>query len=363
MKKFNLITSISLLFFKFDSISSSSSQLSGDEDLIKLFQTSVLLIASNTSTKPTTPKKPTPPITPTVTPVKTTPVNKDIDSTGSDTTHQGPVASVVKPASKELGGGGKSRTDSSKTSSGNGKSGKSAGGKVPIYTMCSRPQSFALTFDDGPSEFSKGLDATLKAQKSHATFFINGFNNGCIYDFADLLLARFKDGNLIGSHTWGHPHLTQGTAEQIHLQLELLEKAMVKILGVKPLWFRPPYGEYNDLVVQVLGERGYKGLVIWSDDSEDSFAAPPTAEKMIAAFNQYPAQSNILCHETKSITTQEAMPTVVKSLIGKGLKLLPIAQCLDISDDPKDWYEYVGEPGTKDATWTCEGTPLPGAFA
>lgn len=44
---------------------------------------------------------------------------------------------------------------------------------------------------------------------------------------------------------------------------------------------------------------------MWSDDSGDSFAAPPTSEKMIEAFNQYPPQSNILCHETKSTTTQE----------------------------------------------------------
>ncbi|EGG03028.1 family 4 carbohydrate esterase [Melampsora larici-populina 98AG31] len=423
MKTINLITILSLLILKLDSISSSktTSKLSIDDELIKLFQTSILLIASNTS-KSTSPSiKTTPPIT--TTPRKTTPITSPIttptttestestettettetadtadttdstdstatsatsdtsntsatsdttdttdtsstsdtiDSTESDPSHQGPVPLSIKSTSKQLESG-KSKAGTSKTK---GKSLNSKGGNrtVPIYTMCSRSQSFALTFDDGPSEFSKGLDSTLKKHQSHATFFINGLNNGCIYDFADLLLARFKAGHLIGSHTWGHTHLAEGTSEQIHLQLELLEKAMIKILGVKPLWFRPPYGEYNDLVVQVLTERGYKGLVMWSDDSGDSFAEPPTSEKMIEAFNQYPPQSNILCHETKSTTTQEVMPTVVKDLSDKGLKLIPIAQCLDISDNPKDWYEYVGEPSKKDETWTCEGTPLPGSF-
>lgn len=35
-------------------------------------------------------------------------------------------------------------------------------------------------------------------------------------------------------------------------------------LGLKPLYFRPPYGSYNDLVIKVLGERGYKKMFIWN---------------------------------------------------------------------------------------------------
>ncbi|KAH9822169.1 hypothetical protein DFH28DRAFT_947804 [Melampsora americana] len=372
MKKFNLMMIISLVFFFLEldlistfSTTSTNSKLSLDDELIKLFESSILTISSNsTTTRPTIPPVTTPPVKKTTPPPKTTsPTTEETDipdTTESDVSHQSPVSS--KSIDKESGNAN-SQAGLSKPSSGKSKLTNSTGGPVPVYKMCSRAKSFALTFDDGPSEFSKELDANLKSHKSKATFFINGFNVGCIYDYADLLITRFKAGHLIGSHTWGHPHLKEGTAEEIHLQLELLEKAMIKILGVKPLWFRPPYGEYNEVVLQVLQERGYKGLVLWSDDSGDSFAKPPSAEKMIDAFNQYPDKSNILSHETNSLTTQEVMPTVVKSLSSKGLKLLPITQCLDISDDPKDWYEFVGKPTKKDATWTCEGTPLPGKFA
>jgi peptidoglycan/xylan/chitin deacetylase (PgdA/CDA1 family) len=37
-----------------------------------------------------------------------------------------------------------------------------------------------------------------------------------------------------------------------------VEQAFIRILGLKPLYFRPPYGSINDLVLQVLGSRGYK---------------------------------------------------------------------------------------------------------
>jgi peptidoglycan/xylan/chitin deacetylase (PgdA/CDA1 family) len=51
------------------------------------------------------------------------------------------------------------------------------------------------------------------------------------------------------------------------VELEKLETAFIRILGLKPLYFRPPYGNYNDLVLKVLSERGYKKLFLWSEDS------------------------------------------------------------------------------------------------
>ena len=37
-----------------------------------------------------------------------------------------------------------------------------------------------------------------------------------------------------------------------------METAFINILGLKPLYFRPPYGNINDLALKVLGYRGYK---------------------------------------------------------------------------------------------------------
>lgn len=41
------------------------------------------------------------------------------------------------------------------------------------------------------------------------------------------------------------------------VELSKVEDAFVKILGVKPLYFRPPYGNINDNVLNVLSQRGY----------------------------------------------------------------------------------------------------------
>ncbi|KAG0146635.1 hypothetical protein CROQUDRAFT_62636 [Cronartium quercuum f. sp. fusiforme G11] len=234
---------------------------------------------------------------------------------------------------------------------------------TPVYPNCTVSQSFALTFDDGPSKYSEDLDKTLASSQAKASYFLNGNNYGCIYDYGPLLLARHKAGHLLGSHSWSHPNLTMGTYREIHYQLELVEHAFIRILGVKPLWFRPPFGEYNDLVLQVLLERGYKGLVMWTGDTHDATEPVQTPEQRIEAYTGFPERSNILNHETVKGTVLEVMPSVVPKLVGRGLKLITVPDCLNIPNDPKEWYEYVGEPSTKDDTWTCVGTPGPEKFA
>ncbi|EGG03026.1 family 4 carbohydrate esterase [Melampsora larici-populina 98AG31] len=228
--------------------------------------------------------------------------------------------------------------------------------KVPIYDICSMPQSFALTFDDGPSEFSAGLDTLLNSNGAKASFFVNGNNVGCIYDYAPVLIARFNAGHLIGSHTWSHIHLNSATYEEINQQLDLLEQALIKILGVKPRWFRPPYGEYNDLVLQVLAERGYKGLVLWTHATGDANSNPPSPDSIVQFYQSYGEKSNILNHEITSSTPQTVIPAVLPQL-GEKFKLVTAPSCLNLSNDPKDWYQFVGTPSTKDASWTCSGTP------
>jgi peptidoglycan/xylan/chitin deacetylase (PgdA/CDA1 family) len=45
---------------------------------------------------------------------------------------------------------------------------------------------------------------------------------------------------------------------------------MQKILGLRPKYFRPPFGKYNDQVLAVASQRGYTKMILWSDDTQDS---------------------------------------------------------------------------------------------
>ena len=79
--------------------------------------------------------------------------------------------------------------------------------------------------------------------------------------------ARTKAGRYEFFRTSSHtvrPHavdsdITTLTSEELHYQLDLIEAAFRKILGVKPRFFRPPYGTYDNRSLKILQDRGYSG--------------------------------------------------------------------------------------------------------
>lgn len=54
-----------------------------------------------------------------------------------------------------------------------------------------------------------------------------------------------------------HADIAMISPEALHTELTRVEVALKKILGIKPKFFRPPYGSYNAAALQVLEERGY----------------------------------------------------------------------------------------------------------
>lgn len=54
-----------------------------------------------------------------------------------------------------------------------------------------------------------------------------------------------------------HPDISMITSQSLHDELTKIEVALKKILGIKPKFFRPPYGSYNQAALEVLESRGY----------------------------------------------------------------------------------------------------------
>ena len=122
----------------------------------------------------------------------------------------------------------------------------------------------------------------------------------CIY--AEESVARVKFayslGHQIGSHTWAHKNLSTLTSEQVNSEMARTEQAIQRLIGVQVAFTRPPYGEYNNIVLQVAANRNQK-LVNWSFDSGDSIGATP-AESNAACDKIIPARVLALNHEVYS---------------------------------------------------------------
>lgn len=219
---------------------------------------------------------------------------------------------------------------------------------VQVINNCYQQGQVALTFDDGPFNYEYDTHNALNGGKG--TFFFNGNNYGCIYDRADVLRFLDSQSHTLGSHTWSHRDMTTLSYDEIHDELWRVEEAFIRILGKRPLYFRPPYGSYNDLVLQVLSERGYKKLFLWSDDTQDASGASVGAQQAVmdGVINSYPQPKMVLQHSVLG-STPGVVGYAAGQLQGRGYQLVSVDTCLG-SDG--EWpYEYVGEP--QQGSWSC----------
>ncbi|CAO3645843.1 unnamed protein product [Cunninghamella blakesleeana] len=125
--------------------------------------------------------------------------------------------------------------------------------------------NWAPTYDDGPTPVSAQLYDYLKQNNIKATFFVIGGN---VIQYPDLLKRLHDEGHEIGIHTWSHQLLTSQTTEQIIAELKWTELAIKEVIGVSPRFMRPPYGDMDDRVRDIVKQLGFIP-VIWNHDTFD----------------------------------------------------------------------------------------------
>jgi len=220
-----------------------------------------------------------------------------------------------------------------------------------VISSCTQPNTVALTFDDGPWEYAKVVSDALTSKGIKGTFFYNGNNYECIYDQAEIDRVKYvyNAGHQVASHTWSHADLTTLTWDQIHDEMWRVEQALQRIVGVVPAFMRPPYGNYNDLVLQASYVRGQK-VVLWDFDSGDSVGASVQDSESTydSTISQHPSTLLALNHETYETTAYDVLPYAIERLQAAGYNMVTLAECLGESP-----YQSVGNAGVNDGSWGC----------
>ncbi|EGG08725.1 family 4 carbohydrate esterase, partial [Melampsora larici-populina 98AG31] len=222
-----------------------------------------------------------------------------------------------------------------------------------VFQTCSKPKLLSLTFDDGPWIYENQISDYLKNRDILGTFFVNGNNYDCIYNpsIVDQLKHTFEQGHLIGSHTWSHPDITKLKDSEFNVELDRIETALKKILGVVPRYFRAPYGNTDNRTLEILAKRGYK-VIDWSFDAGDANGDPP--EDSIKGYStlskSFPTSHITLNHETYETTANKVIPYAIDVLQKSGYKLVSISECLGFQNTPNDFYQFVGKPQERDVS-------------
>lgn len=109
-------------------------------------------------------------------------------------------------------------------------------------SSCTLKDSIALTFDDGPQyPITNRILDILAENKIKATFFVCGIQLEKSEGVA-LLKKAYKEGHVIGSHSYSHPDFRLITNDQIVEQMNKTSDAIYKAIKIRPRLMRPPYG-------------------------------------------------------------------------------------------------------------------------
>ncbi|KAJ3106926.1 chitin deacetylase [Physocladia obscura] len=198
----------------------------------------------------------------------------------------------------------------------------------PAYTNCNG-NLWGLTYDDGPGPYTQDLLNTLAANNVKATFFLIGSH---VIQYPDIVLATYNAGHEIGIHTWSHNDMTTLTTDQMVAELVNTAKAIKEITGVTPIYWRPPYGIYNDDVLAVAAALGL-ATVVWEDDTNDwqIEAGTMTAAEVLATVQSWIARgdSNAISleHDFYQLSEPEAAP-ILNILLSNGINVARIDACL-----------------------------------
>lgn len=175
----------------------------------------------------------------------------------------------------------------------------------------------ALTFDDGPSEYTKRILRTLKQYDSVATFFVVGNR---VELFEDVLKEEVEIGCEIGNHTYEHKVLTELNAEQIWLQIYRTNEAVKKVTGEYPTLMRPPCGYDNRSTNCIIA----MPLILWSVDTKD-WQTQNCYCSVQTVLENVKDGDIILMHDMYEASA-EAVETIVPSLIAEGYQLVTVSE-------------------------------------
>ncbi|KAF9118345.1 chitin deacetylase [Mortierella sp. 14UC] len=222
-------------------------------------------------------------------------------------------------------------------------------------TFCPQTGIWGLTYDDGPSPDSPRLYDDLKAHSQQATLFIVGSR---AISYPATLQRAYNEGHQIAIHTWSHPSMTSLSNEQIVAELKWTEKAIVSVIGVTPIYWRPPYGDVDNRVRAIATQLGYK-TSIWTDgfDTNDWNipAGTATPQSVVATFQSWltkistmPNGFIVLEHDLFPAEVNVSIDGILPiAFADKALKMMPIARCLG---DAKPYKEGAG-------TFSLNGAP------
>lgn len=202
--------------------------------------------------------------------------------------------------------------------------------KSVIKKFETQKKVIALTFDDGPDkEYTPILLDLLKKYNIKCTFFVvaeKAHNNKHIID------RMLSDGHSIGLHSLKHQSAWLSfpwkSKNDFNLSLGYMSE-----LGIKPEFFRPPWGTFNQLT-HYYANKNNLNTVLWSINASD-WSKGTTTDDIIDKVTKNIKPGDILVlHDSNGaegapLRTISALDKILPQLLDEGYEFITLHQLND----------------------------------
>ena len=210
-----------------------------------------------------------------------------------------------------------------------------------ITALTPRPPSdrkvIALTFDDGPSQYTPRMLDILKEKGVHATFFDVGTQSQELGDVERRIVA---EGHQLASHSDTHPNMPTMSTKALRADLEAGFRKLAKGKdGKTSHMFRSPYGAFTVKDWQRAGDL-ISTNVLWDIDTLDW--KRPGADAIADAVLGHAHNGAIALMHTGGgdrSQTLAALPVIIDGLKARGYEFVTVGELMALDQDHRfpDW--------------------------
>lgn len=221
-----------------------------------------------------------------------------------------------------------------------------------VYSANVPCRQIALTYDTEFTPSTQKLIDTLDSLHVRSTWFFMA--KYMSYYPAVVQQVTAGHTNDIGNHTWDHPEMPKLDPASMRWQVDQAERQISRMTGINPKpYFRPPYGAWNDTMLDVVGKAGYSHVIMWSIDTLDW--SGKSAQQIQQTIDDKAFPGAIVLMHGLGKHTAEGTRLAVADLRARGYDFVTISELLGQSRQWRDFGgdSYVVQPGD---TWNSIGT-------
>jgi peptidoglycan/xylan/chitin deacetylase (PgdA/CDA1 family) len=196
-----------------------------------------------------------------------------------------------------------------------------------------QPRAVALTFDDGPSQWTGEIAAALERHGCRGTFFLLG---SAVRERPEVVAALAAAGHELGNHLYTHGDPERQSRAQLRAEIDRAAAAIGAAAGSTPRLVRPPYCGAPSAVARAAQGSRTRWVVLRSVDPADwsSESAAQIAERVL----EQVGPGDIVClHDgiapnnsgtDARAATAEAVALLVPALLERNLRPLTVTELL-----------------------------------